>query len=140
MVYDRRKYEYFFPKKVYRCACLGQVITSCFHNGIYALSDIIDEIKEAECEETKKIFCVKYGQRNENVVFSCAHHMGILIIVARRFDCTESPNDANVTISICGSIKTFCCGCIKKYLREMYNYYHFLNFNLKFSAKKPRLK
>ena len=58
MVYDRRKYEYFFPKKVYRCACLGQIITSCLHHGVYALSDIIDEIKHPECNETKKIFCI----------------------------------------------------------------------------------
>ena len=139
MVYDRRKYEYSFPQKVYRCACLGRIITSCFHNGIYALSDILDEVKEAECDETKKIFCVKCGRHDENVVLSCADHMGILIIVAKRFDCTELPNETNITISICENIKTFCCGCIRKHLREMYNYYHFLNFDLKFS-KKPKLK
>ena len=44
MPYDRRKYEYFFPHKVYRYACLRQIITYCYNNGIYALSDIIDEI------------------------------------------------------------------------------------------------
>ena len=81
MVYDRRKYEYFFPKKVYRCACLGKVITSCFQHGIYALSDIIDEIKESECTQTKKIFCVKCGQHNENVVFTCADHMSVLVLL-----------------------------------------------------------
>ena len=81
MVYDRQKYEYFFAKKVYRCACLGEVITSCFQHGIYALSDIIDEIKESECTQTKKIFCVKCGQHNENVVFTCADHMSVLVLL-----------------------------------------------------------
>ena len=140
MVYDRRKYEYFFPKKVYRCACLGQIITSCLHHGVYALSDIIDEIKQAECNETKKIFCVKCGQHNENVVFSCADRMSILIIVAMCYNCTELPNETNVTVDMFNGAKTYCCGCIRKYLREMYHYYHFLNFDLQFSVKKPKLK
>ena len=135
MVYDRRKYEYFFPKKVYRCACLGKVISSCFQHGIYALSDIIDEIKETECTETK-IFCVKCGQHDENVVFSCADHMSVLVIVAMRYKCTELPNETNITVSG----QTYCRGCIRKCLREMYYYYHFLNFDLQFSSKKRKLK
>ena len=135
MLYDRRKFEYFFPRKVYRCACLGQVITSCLHNGIYALSDIIDEIKQVECDESKRIFCVKCGQNNADVVFSCANHMSILIIVAMRYYCTEPPNETNVTIDIFDGSKTYCCACIRKYLREMYHYFHFLNFDLNFSVK-----
>ena len=38
MGYDKRKYEYFFPQKVYRCVCLGSVITSCLVDGIYSLA------------------------------------------------------------------------------------------------------
>ena len=125
MPYDRRKYEYFFPRKVYRCACLGQVITSCLHNGIYALSDIIDEIKQVECDESKRTFCVKCGQNNADVVFSCANHMSILIIVAMRYNCTEPPNETNVTIDIFDGSKNYCCGCIRKYLREMYHIFIF---------------
>ena len=141
MVYDRRKYEYFFPKKVYRCACLGKVISSCFQHGIYALSDIIDKIKETECTETRKIFCVKCGQHDENVVFSCADHMSVLVIVAMRYKCTELPNETNITVSIFDSgHQTYCRGCIRKCLREMYYYYHFLNFDLQFSSKKRKLK
>ena len=135
MVYDRRKYEYFFPKKVYRCACLGKVISSCFQHGIYALSDIIDGIKETEYTETK-ILCVKCGQHDENVVFSCADHMSVLVIVAMRYKCTELPNETNITVSG----QTYCRGCIRKCLREMYYYYHFLNFDLQFSSKKRKLK
>ena len=139
-VYDRRKYEYFFPRKVYRCACLGHVITSCLHDGIYALADILDEIKQTQCNETKKIFCVKCGRNDQHVVFTFADHMSILIIVAKRYDCTELPNTKNVTVNIFNGSKTYCCGCIRKYLREMYNYYHYLNFDLPFSIKKRKLK
>ena len=66
--------------------------------------------------------------------------MSILIIVAMRFNCTELPNEANVTVDMFNGAKTYCCGCIRKYLREMYHYYHFLNFDLQFSVKKPKLK
>ena len=140
MGYDRRKYEYFFPRKVYRCACLGQVITSCLHDGIYALADIIDEIKVVRPQETKKIFCIKCCLNDQHVVFSCADHMAILIIVAKRYDCTDVPNFKNVTVDILGQNKTFCCGCIRKYLREMFHYYHYLNFDLPFSIKRRKLK
>ena len=36
--------------------------------------------------------------------------------------------------------KTYCCGCIRKYLREMYHYYHYINFDLPFSIKRRKLK
>ena len=85
MTYDRRKYEYYFPRKVYRCACLGQVITHYLHNVIYALSDIIDEIKQIKYDgdENKKIFCVKCGDNISDVVFTCGDHMTVLIFVAK---------------------------------------------------------
>ena len=137
MTYDRRKYEYFFPQKVYRCACLSQVITYCHHNGIFALSDIIDEIKQTkhDGDENKKIFCVKCGDNNSDVVFTCGEHMTVLIFVAKRYTCTELPNDTNVTIDIFGGSQTYCCGCIRKYLREMYHYFHIVNFDFNFSVK-----
>ena len=137
MTYDRSKYEYFFPRKVYRCACLGQVITHCFHNGIYALSDIIDEIKQIQCEgdESKRIFCVKCGDNNSDVVFTCTDHITVLIFVAKRYYCTELPNDTNVTINIFDGDQTYCCGCIWKYLQEMYHYFHNINFDFNFSVK-----
>ena len=71
MVYDRQKYEYFFPRKVYRCACLGAVITSCLYNGIYSLADICDEISKTDCTESKKVYCAKCGENNNSVVLSC---------------------------------------------------------------------
>ena len=140
MGYDRKKYEYFFPRKVYRCACLGQIITSCLHDGVYALADIIDEIRCVQPSETKKIFCVKCGLNDQHVVFTCSDHMAILIIVAKRYDCTELPNLKNATVNILNEEKTFCCGCVRRYLREMYHYYHFINFDLPFSIKKRKIK
>ena len=140
MVYDRRKYEYFFPRKVYRCACLGSVITSCLHDGIYALADICDEISQTQCTKSKKVYCAKCGKNNQNVVFSCADHMAMLIIAVKRYDCTVLPNKKSVTIDFYDESKTYCCGCIKKYLQEMYYYYHFLNFDLPLGIRKRKRK
>ena len=44
MEFNRQKYEYFFPRKVYRCACLGEVVQKSLHNGDYSLVDIVDNI------------------------------------------------------------------------------------------------
>ena len=64
MSFNRLKYEYFFPSKVFRCACLGQIIENCCDN----------------------------GQK-----------------------------------------ETYCVGCIKHYLKLMYNYLYYVNFDLKCS-------
>ena len=119
---NRKKYQYFFPKKAYRCTCLGVVITSCFQRGIYTFTDIVDEITKSRCCETTKIFCVKCGRDDENVVFTCADHMSVLVVVAIPYKCTELPNETNITVF---NGQTYCCGCIRKCLREMYHYYHF---------------
>ena len=118
---NRKKYQYFFPKTVYRCACLRVVITSCFQRGIYAFKDIHDEITKSRCCETTRMFCVKCGRDDENVVFTYADHVSVLV-VAMAYKCTELPNEANITVF---NGQTYCCGCIRKCLREMYHYYHF---------------
>ena len=120
---NRKKYQYFFPKKVYRCTCLRVVITSCFQRGIYAFTGIVDEIIKSRCCETTKIFCVKCGRDDEDVVFTCADHMSVFVVVAIPYKCTELLNETNITVFDGG--RTYCCGCIRKCLREMYHYYHF---------------
>ena len=121
---NRKKYQYFFPKKVYRCTCLGVVITFCFKRGIYAFTDIADEIIKTRCCETTKIFCVRCGRDDENVVFTCADHVSVLVVIAIPYKCTELPNETNITVTIDGR-QAYCCGCIRKCLREMCHYYHF---------------
>ena len=140
MGYNRRKYEYFFPRKVYRCACLTSVITSCLHEGIYSLADICDKISQTDCTDSKKVYCAKCGKNKENVIFSCSEHMAMIIIAVKRYDCTESPNERNASIYFYDETKTYCSGCVKKYLQEMYYYYHFLNFDLPLGIKKRKRK
>ena len=119
---NRRKYQYFFPRKVYKCTCFRSVIISCFQRGILAFTDIIDEILKSRCCE-KRIFCVKCGRDDEDAVFTCADHMSSLVVAMIRYKCTELPNETNITVLNC----TYCYGCIKKSLRQMY---YFFDFNV----------
>ena len=86
---NRKKYQYFFPKTVYRCTCLRVVITSCFQRGIYAFTDIVDEITKSRCCETTRIFCVKCGRDDENVVFTCADHMSVFVVALQVYWTTQ---------------------------------------------------
>ena len=61
---NRQKYEYFSPRKVYRCACLSHVIQESFDDGNHSLVDVLDNIKNfdfLDIAELDKIFCVKCG-------------------------------------------------------------------------------
>ena len=40
-----QKYEYFFPRKVYQCACLFQAIEESFDSGEHSLLEILNNIK-----------------------------------------------------------------------------------------------
>ena len=89
MEFNRQKYEYFFPRKVYRCACLGEVVQKSLHNGDYSLVDIVD----------------------------------------RQFVCTENENSQNATVKYAdGKKETYCKGCIKHYLKLMFHYFYFVDF------------
>ena len=133
----RTRNEYYFPSKVYRCACLGEIIQNCFNEGIYAMIDIADEISKITFDnddEQNKVFVVKVGNQSKDCIFTCAKHLSIMIFAKRDFTCTETPSEKNVTVTYsCGKRETYCIGCIRHYLKLMYEYFYYVNFDLKFS-------
>ena len=136
MSFSREKYQYFFPSKVYRCVCVGNVIQKCFDEGNHSLVEIVDEIDKYSFfdENKKKVFCIKCGDENKDCIFICEDHLAIVLFAKKKFTCTETPSLVNTTISYCsGKKETFCKGCIKHYLKTMYNYFYFVNFDLKCS-------
>ena len=136
MSFNRTKYEYFFPSKVYRCACLGQVIEDCRDNEIFSFVDIIDEISTHKFidDDKNKLFVVKCGEKSRDCIFVCERHLSIIIFAKKDFSCTDIPNETNVTVKYsCGKEETYCAGCIRHYLKIMYNYFYFVDFDLKFS-------
>ena len=136
MSFNREKYKNFFPSKVYRCVCVTGVIQECSDNGSYSLPEIVDEINNHSFfdEEKKKVFSIKYGDENKDCIFICETHLSIVLFAKKQFACTDAPSLENTTIAYCdGKKETFCKGCIKHYLKSMYNYFYFNDFDLKCS-------
>ena len=136
MSFNRDKNQYFFPSKVYRCVCVGNVIQKIFDHGSHSLVEIVDEIDKYSFfdEKKKNIFCIKCGDENKDCIFIREDHLAIVLFAKKKFTCTETPCLVNTTISYCsGKKETFCKGCIKHYLKTMYNYFYFVNFDLKCS-------
>ena len=139
MSFNQSKYEYFFPSKVFRCSCLGAVIENCCENGIYSFADIIDEIARHNFidDDKNKVFAVKCGEQSKDCIFTCEKHLGIVLFAKKKFSCTDTPNETNITVTYCcGKEETYCVGCIRHYLKLMYHYFYFVNFDLKFSLGK----
>ena len=113
------KYKKFFPQKVYWCACLARVITSCLANEIYSLVDICIKVNHTIRE---KIYCVKCGENRQNAIFSCGDDMPMVIFAVETSQSTG-------TISLHDETKTYCPICVKKYLQQ--NYYLFGHVNFK---------
>ena len=136
MSFNRSKYEYFFPSKVFRCACLGAIIEKCCDNGNDSLTEIADEISNQTFhgKDENKIFSVKCSEQNRDCVFTCENHLGILLFAKKKFSCTDIPSPTNTTITYhTGKKETYCVCCIKHYLKLTYHYFYFVNFDLKCS-------
>ena len=101
----------FFPEIVYRCDCLADAITSCLTKETCSLKDICKEVNKIDGE---KIYCVRCGENERDVVLSCGYHMPMAIFAV------ESSSTGVVLID---KTKNCCLTCIRKYLQE--NYYIF---------------
>ena len=104
----------FYPQKVYRCDCLDDVIT-CDDQ---TLSDIRKKVKQRTKKvyqtDEDKVYCVKCGENDRDLVISCVSHLPNDIFVVEEL-CTN--NAILVDIDKC------FLKCIENYLRD--NYYQF---------------
>ena len=110
MSFNREKNEYFFPSKVYRCTCLGEVIDIYYQN-------------------------VKCGESKKDTIFTCENHLAIILLAKKKYTCTDKPTFTNTTVNYTSSnrkAETYCTGCIRHYLRLTYEYFYHKNFDLKF--------
>ena len=87
MSFNRSKYEYLFPSKVFRCACLGAIIEKCCDNGNYSLTEIADEISNHNFigKDGNKIFSVKCGEQNRDCGFACENLLVYYCLQKRSF-------------------------------------------------------
>ena len=135
MSFNREKNEYFFPSKVYRCACLGHVIDYCFENDLNSFTEIHDEVHRfvLSNDDINKVFAVKCDEERKNCIFVCEKHLGIVIFAKKTYSCTEKPRFNNTTVfyTETGGIsrsETYCTGCIKHYLRLTSKYFYYKKF------------
>ena len=127
-----QKYEYFFSKKVYRCACLFRVIEETFHSGDHSLFEILNNIKKFDFighyyELLAKVFCVTCGDERKDCIFVCVKHLAIVLLAKRKFVCMQSENARTASVNYDGKKETYCTGCIKHYLRLMFGYFYFFD-------------
>ena len=112
----------FVPKKVYRCDCLADAIASCLTKKTYSYKNICEEINKIDSAKIDegKIYCVKCGKNNDDIVCSCMSHMSMGIFSVQL--------NTNVPVVLLQT-KNSCLTCIRKYLLE--NYYIFKHVTFK---------
>ena len=105
-----------FPNKVYHCSCVSFTVKLCLVDGNYSFESIIKRLLKEKLKE--KIFTVKCGYANEDVVFSCRRHMNFKTVC-------EDYHGSNS-----------CKKCLRSFLQTMYVRYDYTNFDLPLSVKK----
>ena len=131
------RYKNFFPPKVYHCSCLNTAVTSCLVDGVYSLRDICYKISRDDTSP-KKLYCAKCGHDKKDVIFSCCDHMAMAIFSVKRYDCTKSPDESTASVYLKDETKTYCQGCVKKYLQLTYYAYRHTNFDLPLAQTRKR--
>ena len=111
----------FFPKKVYRCDCLADAIASCLTKKTYSYKNICEEVNNIDAEkiDDAKIYCIKCGENNEDIVLSCIDHMPMGIFSVQL--------NTNVPVFLIQT-KNSCLTCIRKYLLENYFIFNHVTF------------
>ena len=132
-----QKYEYFLPRKVYQCVCLFQAIEESFDSGEHSLVEILNNIKNFKFiahyyEPLAKVSCVTCGDERKDCIFVCEKHLAIVLLAKRKFVCTQSENSETATVEFDGKKEIYCKGCIKHYLRLMFNYFYFADLEQTF--------
>ena len=134
MPLNRQKHGNFFPEKVYRCSCVIDVIDDCHLNELDSFPELHDEVFRYVLERgLPKVYALKCGEELKDRIFCCSDHLSVMILGKKKYDCTAEITFENLTIyynedkqNCIG--KTFCKGCIKKYLRESIGYFYFKEF------------
>ena len=129
---NRHQWSKFFPKKVYRFPCLGEIIEKCFLEDFKTFLQIHDEVFTYVLKEgIHRVFTPKCSEKLEDLILSCEEHSGIMVFAHKKFDCTAEPSFETLRLQLDDEDpeKTFCKYCVKKYLRKSISYFYYLKFN-----------
>ena len=67
------KFEFLFPKRVYRCPCLHAATEECFHNDKCSIADIVCYLKDIDSKNllSTRMFLTRVGKNKEHCLFTC---------------------------------------------------------------------
>lgn len=131
---DRRSiWSNFFPRRVYRCACLGEILEKCYLNDKLSFLEIHDEIFTYVLEHgLYRVFTTKCGEKLEDLILSCEKCASVMVYAQKKFDCTATADFETLTLKLDpeDQEKIFCKYCVKKYLRKSIKYFYYYSFKM----------
>ena len=124
------KFEFFFPKRVYRCSCLHDAIKECFDNGEWSIADIVCYLKDIDSKNllSTRIFSTRVGENKEHCLFTCEAHLKIILLSVEKNTCTSSEDEDTVCVEYSDKKELYCKSCLKQQMRLLYYYFYFVKF------------
>ena len=124
------KFEFLFPKRVYRCPCLHAAIEECFNNEDYSIADICRYLKDVDSKNvlSSRIFSTRVGENKEHCLFTCEQHLKTVLLASEKNVCVSPENDDTVSFEYSYKKEVYCKNCLKHYMRLLYFYFYFVEF------------
>ena len=124
------KFEFLFPKRVYRCPCLHAAIEECFNNEDYSIADICRYLKDVDSKNvlSSRIFSTRVGENKEHCLFTCEQHLKTVLLASEKNVCVSPENDNTVSFEYSYKKEVYCKNCLKHYMRLLYFYFYFVEF------------
>ena len=124
------KFEFLFPKRVYRCPCLHAAIEECFNNEDYSIADISHYLKDVDSKNvlSSRVFSTRVGENKEHCLFTCEQHLKTVLLALEKNVCVSPENDNTVSFEYSYKKEVYCKNCLKHYMRLLYFYFYFVEF------------
>ena len=124
------KFEFLFPKRVYRYPCFQAAIEECFNNEDYSIADISCYLKDIDSKNvlSTRIFSTRVGENKEHCLFTCEQHLKTVLLAVEKNMYTSPKNDDTVCVEYSDVKEVYCKDCLKQYMRLLYSYFYFVEF------------
>ena len=125
------KFEFLFPKRVYRCPCLHAATEECFHNDKCSIADIVCYLKDVDSKNllSTRIFSTRVGKNKEHCLFTCETNLKTVLLAVEKNMCTSPENDDTVCVEYSDVKEVYCKDCLKQYMILLYSYFYFFEFS-----------
>ena len=125
------KYEFLFPKRVYRCPCLQVAIDECFINEDFSFADIARHLWDLGFKNvlSGRILSAMVGENMEHCLFTCSEHLKFVVLATDENICTKTENDDNaLCFDYLYKKEVYCRPCLIHYMKLLYSDFYFVEF------------